>query len=184
MRNVMQCLIKIYWLLLDRKLAGFDFYEVEGVVDQFEDMFGVTQKGFNAINRHRWESVNLSWRREQFGEAEDRCEGRSDFVAQIGNKIAFCLGGLSPFRLNLTRHISGLNSFCHVDNRYGQAGLRSALEIERPNGQVQPTSLSRRRFPAKCSFAGQIVSYDPSELRLDSRGGQTCLGRFTAYGRR
>ena len=68
---------------VEHQLAGFDFREVENLVDDAEQVVGRLFDGVQVIELARGEFAFL----QQVGEAQNAIERRTDFVAHVGQKF-------------------------------------------------------------------------------------------------
>ena len=68
---------------VEHQLAGFDFREVENLVNDAEQVVGRLFDGVQVIELARGEFAFL----QQVGEAQNAIERRTDFVAHVGQKF-------------------------------------------------------------------------------------------------
>ena len=75
--------------VLEFELAGFDFGEVEDVVDDGEERFAAGEDGFDVAALL---GVEGGFEQEA-GHGDDAVHGRADFVAHVGQKVRLGAGG-------------------------------------------------------------------------------------------
>ena len=109
-----------HFLFFDGHFVGFDFAEVEDVIDQFEEVVGTAADDLECFLAFGKGLVGIE---EEFGVAEDGGHGGADFVGHVGEEGGFgAIGGLGAVGgVEQFGEGSG-KAFGHVIEGFGDGG--------------------------------------------------------------
>ena len=116
---------------VDQQLAGFDFGEVQDVVDDGQQRFG------RALDQQQVAALFVVQRtvEHQIGHADDAVHRGADFVAHVGQKLAFGSAGGFGSVFGFAQRVGRFAAGGHVQADANQA-LRLALSVVYQRGRT------------------------------------------------